>query len=100
MKVARNLVLKPIPIALPGRSIHLTKVGSEGSEAPLSDVEAQEGTVDGLIRVKHIKVRDATAQDRANYPNFSETPNAELLAVHRRRQQLVNAKIRAAGGIA
>jgi hypothetical protein len=96
MKIARNLVFRPTSIALPGRSVHLGK----GDEAPLSDAEAEEGTVLGLIRSKAIRVRDASDADKAAHPTFDETPNPEFQAVIRRRAVLARAGVRAAGGIA
>lgn len=94
MKIARNLVNRPTPIALPGRSIHLEK---RGSEAPLSDDEAKEGGVNGLVRNRSIRVRDATDADKAVYSAFDENPNPAFLAVQRRRTQLERAAKRAAG---
>ena len=94
MKIARNIVIRPTPIALPGRSIHL---GKQWDEAPLSDLEAAEGTVAGLVRSKAIKVRDATPQDHADYPDFSETPNKEFEVVQRKRANIAKARLRAAG---
>ncbi len=97
MKIARNLVNKPTPIALPGRSVHLSKRGTPDSEAPVSDDEAGEGGVQCLLRTRVISVREANAADKAKYPAFSDEPNSDLLAVKRRRLQLERAAQRAAG---
>lgn len=97
MKIARNLLNRPTPIALPGRSIHLAK---QWDEAPLSDLESTEGPVLGAVKLKFIQVRDASPQDRADHPTFSETPNAEFVAVQRKRKSLNRAKLRAAGKLA
>lgn len=97
MKIARNLVNKPTPIALPGRSVHLANRGAPESEAPISDDEAEEGGVKCLLRTKVIGVREANAADKAAFPTFSDEPNSDLLAVKRRRLQLERAAQRAAG---
>lgn len=97
MKIARNLVNKPTPIALPGRSVHLAKRGAPASDAPISDDEAEEGGVKCLLRTKVISVREATDADKAAHPAFTDEPNPELLAVKRRRLQLERAAQRAAG---
>lgn len=94
MKIARNLVNRTTPIALPGRSVYLEKLGSEG---PLTNDEAKTGPVNGLKRTRKISLRNATDQDKANYPDFDETPNAEALASQRRRTQLNRAQLRASG---
>lgn len=94
MKIARNITSRLVPVALPGRSIHL----AGGQEAPLSDLEADEGPVHGLIKSRAIKVRDASPADKAAFPAFDETPNKEFVAVQRRRKQLASARVRAAGG--
>lgn len=99
MKIARNLVNRPTPIALPGRSVHLAKRGAVDSESPISDDEADEGGVKCLIRTRAISVREATEVDKAAYPAFNDEPNPDLLAVKRRRLQLERAAQRAAGVI-
>ena len=58
MKIARNLANRPTPIALPGRGIHLAKRGATGCEGPLSDDEATEGGVLGLVKTKEPASKD------------------------------------------
>lgn len=98
MKIARNLATRTTSIALPGRSVYLSKQGSgKGSRAPLSDSEALTGPVLGLSRTRKIVLSPATDQDKADFPDFDEKPNAGDLAVARRHKQLDNARLRAAG---
>lgn len=89
MYILRTKVRQPVPIPLPGRSLHLTL---DNPEEKVTDEEYRTGPVQGRLKMRHIS---ATYSE----DDFAVPESAESVKLKVRRDSIERAELRARGDI-